>query len=98
MVSVGALATPTERAPYSNSGPWVTEWGNGTNIISIMPLTTTSAGQERQAPRSGSGPAPDPGDGYAWWNGTSFAAATAAGMLAAQVPTGQALPEPATGP
>ena len=46
VVSVGALAgarRPRERAPYSNFGPWVTEWGQGTNIISIMPLTTSSA-------------------------------------------------------
>ena len=39
-MSVGALATPTERAPYSNSGPWVREGGDGTNMISISPLTT----------------------------------------------------------
>ena len=26
VLSVGALATPTERAPYSNFGPWVREW------------------------------------------------------------------------
>ncbi len=44
VLSVGALATPTERAPYSNYGPWVTEWHRGTSIISIMPLTTRSPG------------------------------------------------------
>jgi subtilisin family serine protease len=68
VISVGALATPTERAPYSNSGPWVTEWFRGTNVISIMPLTTKD-------PDAG----PAQGDGYAWWSGTSFAAAIAAG-------------------
>lgn len=73
VVSVGALATPTERAPYSNGGPWVAEWRRGTNIISTMPLTTAS---------SGAGPAPARGHGYAWWSGTSFAAAIAAGELA----------------
>ncbi len=88
VLSVGALATPVERAAYSNFGPWVTQWRNGTNAISIMPLTTKT---------------PDPaafpayGNGYAWWSGTSFAAATAAGQLAAGSPTGQALPETPAG-
>jgi subtilisin family serine protease len=77
VISVGALTTPTERAPYSNSGPWVTEWYRGTNVISIMPLTTKSSES-----------APARGDGYAWWSGTSFAAAIAAG---------KALPEPSDG-
>jgi subtilisin family serine protease len=93
VVSVGALATPTERAPYSNSGPWVTKWRKGTSILSIMPLTTKS----NQDPRPGFDPiaAPSPGDGFAWWSGTSFAAAVAAGHLAAGLPAYQALPEPA---
>lgn len=99
VLSVGALATPTERAPYSNAGPWVLQWGNGTNVISVMPLTTRDTGDEQVAD-SGFDPlaAPATGNGYAWWSGTSFAAATAAGVLAAQLPAGQALPEPATGP
>lgn len=72
VVSVGALATPVERAPYSNFGPWVTQWRKGTNVISIMPLTTR--------------PAAASGDGYAWWSGTSFAAAVVAAQLAARLP------------
>jgi subtilisin family serine protease len=91
VVSVGALATPVERAPYSNFGPWVTQWQYGTNIVSIMPLTTKSS--DDPAAGFGSGTAPDRGDGYAWWSGTSFAAAIAAGQLAAGLP----LPEPAAG-
>ncbi len=101
VLSVGALATPTERAPYSNSGPWVREWGNGTNIISIMPLTTKDTGRDQPAGRSGDVDpfaTPATGNGYAWWSGTSFAAATAAGELATLVSAGQALPEPAAGP
>ncbi|HXS62773.1 MAG TPA: S8 family serine peptidase [Streptosporangiaceae bacterium] len=82
VISVGALATPTERAPYSNSGPWVTEWYRGTNVISIMPLTTKDS---EMAPAQSEAPAE--GNGYAWWSGTSFAAAIAAG---------KALPEPAS--
>ncbi len=90
VLSVGAFAGPgtptehvlaTERAPYSNFGPWVTQWRTGTNIISIMPLTTeTSSGRPAAAA------APDPGHGYAWWSGTSFAAAAVAGELAAELP------------
>ena len=67
-----------------------------TSGASIMPLTTKSTEQ----PSPGFDPlaAPAPGDGYAWWSGTSFAAAIAAGQLAARLPAGQALPEPAAGP
>jgi len=80
-------APPTERAPYSNFGPWVTDWRTGTNIISIMPLTTTIQD-----------PGPAYGDGYAWWSGTSFAAAAVAGELAAGLPpVPLTLPEPADG-
>jgi Subtilase family len=90
VLSVGALAGPgtptkhalaTERAPYSNFGPWVTEWSIGTNILSIMPLTSK--------PNSGRPAAeaqPYPGHGYAWWSGTSFAAATVAAELVAELP------------
>jgi Subtilase family len=93
VASVGALATPTERAPYSNFGPWVHRWGKGTNVLSIMPLTTKGTGEESTAELAGAGPAPHPGDGYAWWSGTSFAAATCAGKLAARPHSGEALPE-----
>lgn len=89
VLSVGALATPVTRASYSNYGPWVTQWRKGTNAISIMPLTTN-------APSPGFA-APVDGDGYAWWSGTSFAAAIAAGQLAAEMPVSQALPETVAG-
>jgi hypothetical protein len=87
VVSVGALATPTERAPYSNYGPWVREWRKGTNIISISPLTTNEVGEERATVRSGSGSytVAATGNGYAWWSGTSFAAARYAAGLANQM-------------
>jgi subtilisin family serine protease len=91
VVSVGALATPVERARYSNFGPWVTQWQNGTNIISIMPLTTKSS--DDPVPGFDPAVAPARGNGYAWWSGTSFAAAIAAGHLA----TGLALPDSAAG-
>jgi Subtilase family len=70
VVSVGAGTTPTERAPFSNYGPWVREWRNGTNVVSVMPLMPTAGGQFVE------------GLNYAWWSGTSFAAGTFAGELA----------------
>jgi subtilisin family serine protease len=100
VVSVGALASPTERAPYSNFGPWVREWRKGKDVISIMPLTTRAIGEQRLAGRTGFGPytVTDSGDGYAWWSGTSFAAAICAGELAGQLAASAPLPQPGTGP
>ena len=92
MRSVGGLASPTERAPGSNYGPWVQDWRKGLNVVSLMPLTTD--------PQVDFGPfAQHTADGYAWWSGTSFAAAIYAGEMAAQLQQpGPALPEPAAGP
>lgn len=72
MVSVGAGTTPTERAPFSNYGPWVREWRNGTNVISVMPLVPMNGRHFVEGPN------------YAWWSGTSFSAATYAGELACE--------------
>jgi hypothetical protein len=91
VVSVGAFTTPTQRAPYSNYGPWVREWRRGTNLVSTMPLTTTmGAGQSRvgEQPAAGLPDELDRGNGYAWWNGTSFAAALYAAGLANQMSAG----------
>jgi hypothetical protein len=90
VVSVGALAAPTERAPYSNYGPWVREWRKGTNVISISPLTTVDLDSELGTERTGPGshtPATT-GNGYAWWSGTSFSAACYAAELARQMSAG----------
>lgn len=65
VTSVGASVSATRRAPYSNHGVWVRQWRNGTNVVSLMPLTAVETD----------------GDGYAWWSGTSFAAATYAAEL-----------------
>ncbi len=90
VVSVGALAAPTERAPYSNYGPWVREWRKGTNVISISPLTTVQLEGEPGTARTGAGSytALTTGNGYAWWSGTSFAAAYYAAGLAVQMSAG----------
>ena len=81
MVSVGARRSPTERAPFSNYGVWVREWGEGSNVISIMPMTIPADDDEMAADV----------DGYAWWSGTSFAAATCAAALAQPTVTGEPL-------
>lgn len=90
VVSVGALAAPTERVPYSNYGPWVREWRDGTNVISISSLTTADLDSELGTERIGPGshtPATT-GNGYAWWSGTSFSAARYAAELARQMSAG----------
>lgn len=102
VVSVGARISKKEWAPYSNRGPWVLEARNGTNIISTHPQTFHQAAADQIVPPvSGS---PDVHDGYdvhvmsadstafAWWSGTSFAAAIYAGQLAGKLPGGQGLP------
>ena len=90
VVSVGAPAAPTERAPYSNYGPWVREWRDGTNVISISSLTTTELDSGLGTGRTGPGSrtAATTGNGYAWWSGTSFSAARYAAELATQMSAG----------
>jgi subtilisin family serine protease len=89
VVSVGAFASPTERAPYSNYGPWVQEWRRGTSLVSIMPLTTSGIGESQVTDRATAGLFDaDKGNGYAWWSGTSFAAALYAAELANQMSAG----------
>jgi subtilisin family serine protease len=99
VVSVGALSSPTQWAPFSDYGPWVKEARKGTSIISVLPETSTGSG-ESQVKEDAFNPADvthDVGDAYAWWSGTSFAAAIYAGQLAAKLPGGQGLPQPAAG-
>jgi subtilisin family serine protease len=83
MVSVGALMSPAFRAPFSNYGPWVTAGWLGTDIVSISPQTLLHAGQHQTRQTDVDNPVnPVVADSYAWWSGTSFAAAIAAGQLA----------------
>jgi Subtilase family len=101
VASVGAVAVgaPTERAPYSNYGPWVTKWRNGTNIISLAPLTTKALDDKEADARAGLVPytVSKTGYGYAWWSGTSFAAALYAAELAKRMSPAAGAPEPAAG-
>jgi hypothetical protein len=106
VVSVGARISETEWAPYSNRGPWVLEARNGTNIISTHPQTFHHAAADQivPPPTSDDPSVHDDHDGYdthvmfadpmgfAWWSGTSFAAAIYAGQLAGKLPGGQGLP------
>jgi hypothetical protein len=103
VVSVGARVSATERAPFSNYGVWVREWRDGSNVIGPMPVAVTAQGGCPEL-------AGEPETGrFAWWSGTSFAAATRAGELAAGrpapvppvppgpvVPVVPVVPEPAT--
>ena len=58
VVSVGAGTSAENREPYSNYGPWVSEWRTGT-VTSLMPLMLGLDGD---------------GNGFAQWSGSSFSA------------------------
>ena len=100
VVSVGSRLSASEWAPYSNRGPWVVEARNGTNTISTNPQTFYGAGHDQVKPP----PITDIHDmfpdqnTFAWWSGTSFAAAIYAGQLAGARRGGQGLPSPAGEP
>lgn len=74
--SVGAGQSSADRDFYSGYGEWVTHWRNGT-ATSIMPgrPSTLAAGDETF---------PFPHDGWAQWQGTSFAVARRVIELAIQ--------------
>ena len=83
VVSVGAAMSREFRAPYSNHGSWVTAGWLGTDIVSINPQTIRKAGFHQTAPGDIDNPVdPVAADSCAWWSGTSFAAAIAAGHVA----------------
>ncbi len=98
VVSVGAYSAPNQRAPFSDYGPWVQQWRKGAGILSSLPLTSTGAAQIQAGDDFDNVTMSIASDGYAWWSGTSFAAAIYAGQLASQLPAGQGLPKPAAGP
>jgi subtilisin family serine protease len=83
VVSVGAAMSREFRAPYSNHGSWVTAGWLGTDIVSINPQTIRKAGFHQTSLGDIDNPIdPVAADSCAWWSGTSFAAAIAAGHLA----------------
>ena len=94
VTSVGAGTRATERAPYSNYGPWVRKWRTGTNIISLAPLTTATLDEPPAMGRADDRPytVAKTGYGYAWWSGTSFAAALYAAEVAKRMSPSAAVP------
>ena len=94
VISVGALRTPAAMEPYSNHGPWVRVAWIGSDIVSIHPLTMTDAGKNQIADPLKDRGTPVFADSYAWWSGTSFAAALVAARLACGESPGMPLPLP----
>lgn len=95
VVSVGAIQTPHDMAPYSNFGPWVKVGWLGSDIVSIHPQTISSAGAHQIRQSDLVNPVePEKADSFAWWSGTSFAAAIVAGGLAAGSSPALTLPLP----
>jgi subtilisin family serine protease len=101
----GLTADHLERAPFSSYGPWVGAWREAVNRYSAMPWRATELGSDDPLPddernADAGTPIVEPGDNglsrgdtpdkaYAWWSGTSFAAAQYAGELAARTDRGR---------
>jgi subtilisin family serine protease len=92
VISVGAIRSSSEIEPYSNFGPWVHRGWIGTEIVSIHPLTFTGAGQHQISKPFDDPAQPVQADSFAWWSGTSFAAAFVAAQLACEQVPGLPLP------
>jgi len=98
VISVGAIKSTSEIEPYSNFGPWVHRGWIGTDIVSIHPLTFTGAGQHQISKPFDDPAQPVQADSFAWWSGTSFAAAFVAAQLACGLVPGLPLPPRAAHP
>jgi hypothetical protein len=91
VIGVGAVAANGGRWPLSNFGEWVNAWSVGENLSSTFlswpkgppPL----AGHLEPGPRVPAYPAQpaERYEGWATWDGTSFAAARVSGALAAEL-------------
>jgi len=89
VISVGAAKSDHEMERYSNFGSWVRTTWIGTDMVSVHPLTITDAGDQQISLNALANPAlPEIAPSYAWWSGTSFAAA----ICAAQVALGESRP------
>ena len=84
VISVGAIVGRHMMAPYTNFGPWVKVGWLGSDIVSIHPQTISGAGAHQMRQSDIDNPVePHKADSFAWWTGTSFAAAIVAAGLAA---------------
>jgi subtilisin family serine protease len=107
VVSVGALNPNRTDALFTNGGPWVSCYAPGASVMSTMP--SFQGGRQAMAQVVIDGrlrESIDPDDfrgavgrrhrgGFGLWSGTSFAAPTAAGALAALMSTDLMRPDPA---
>ena len=98
VISVGALKSDVELERYSNFGSWVRAAWIGTDIVSIHPLTFIGAGQHQISKPFDDPAQPVQADSFAWWSGTSFAAAFVAAQLACGLVPGLPLPPRAAHP
>jgi hypothetical protein len=96
VTAVGSLATaPADRSAFSSFGPWVTAWRYGTNTFGAMPLQLAPGALEGTVEFAAlQALPPEQRDFYAWWSGTSFAAAQYAGELASGAASVPPLPQP----
>jgi subtilisin family serine protease len=101
----GLTADHLQRAPFSTYGPWIGAWREAVNRYSAMPWQATALGSDEALPddernADAGTPIVDPPDdglargetpeaGYAWWSGTSFAAAQYVGELASRTDQGR---------
>jgi subtilisin family serine protease len=87
LVSVGALNPSGSIAIFSNTGPWVSCYRPGANVVSTVPTTFDGSAQPAVVTKDG-GESLDPDDytgGFGVWSGTSFAAPVLAGEIASSL-------------
>ena len=89
VIGVGALGPDGQRACFSNFGPWVDAWAVGVDVRSTF-FDVSAEPQEAPGPHCLGEPAKGIQQyaGWASWSGTSFAAPTVAGAIAAGVGPG----------
>jgi hypothetical protein len=81
VVSVGALDASRKRAGYSNWGPWVQVYAQGSDLANAYPKGAHNYGE----PPYGQGAHAHFDKGMAQWSGTSFSAPLVAGLIAARM-------------
>lgn len=84
VVAVGALdAQSVAIADYSNTGPWVSVYARGTDIVNAFPKAPPYRYDE--PPKKGNQPDVTFTNGLASWSGTSFATPIVAGLVAVEL-------------